>query len=166
LSLIAAGAAVRVITHARPVYSALYFVLVVLAVSGLLLMLHAEFLAIALVLVYAGAILVTYIFVIMLAQQQGVAPHDASAREPFWACLAGFALLTAIGTQLLIGSPPDVPLTGVPSGASQVVDLGVLLMSKYVLAVQVAGVLLLASMVGAIAIAQRKSDELKGGSIE
>ena len=70
---IAVAGAVRVVTHPRPVYSALYFVLTVFATAGLFILLWAEFMAAALVLIYAGAILVTYVFVIMLA--------SSSARE-------------------------------------------------------------------------------------
>src|SRR5947207_1273185 len=66
-SAIAIAGAVRVVTHPRPVYSALYFVLVVMASAGLFILLWAEFMAAALVIIYAGAILVTYVFVIMLA---------------------------------------------------------------------------------------------------
>ncbi len=66
-SAVAIVGAVRVITHPRPVYSALYFVLTVFASAGLFVLMFAEFMAAALVLIYAGAILVTYVFVIMLA---------------------------------------------------------------------------------------------------
>src|SRR5688500_7524070 len=66
-SAIALFAALRVITHPRPVYAALYFVLTVFATAGLFILMWAEFMAAALVLIYAGAILVTYVFVIMLA---------------------------------------------------------------------------------------------------
>src|SRR5437762_1754512 len=66
-SAIAIVGAVRVVSHPRPVYSALYFVLTVFASAGLFVLLWAEFMAAALVLIYAGAILVTYVFVIMLA---------------------------------------------------------------------------------------------------
>jgi NADH-quinone oxidoreductase subunit J len=68
-SLVALGAALRVITHPRPVYAALYFVLTVIATAGLFLILSAEFMAFAMIIVYAGAILITYLFVIMLATQ-------------------------------------------------------------------------------------------------
>ena len=99
--------AVRVITHPKPVYSALYFVLTVMATAGLFVLMWAEFMAAALVLIYAGAILVTYVFVIMLAaeaqptsQTAGGAPmheqlaeHDAISREPVVASAVGFALL-------------------------------------------------------------------------
>jgi NADH-quinone oxidoreductase subunit J len=71
--VIALGAALRVVTHSRPVYAALWFIMVVLASAGMLLILSAEFMAFALIIVYAGAILITYLFVIMLATQ---APAD------------------------------------------------------------------------------------------
>src|SRR5262245_33130545 len=63
LGLMALGGAVRVVTHSKPVYSALFFVLVVLSTAALVVMVGADFLGAALVIVYAGAILVTYVFV-------------------------------------------------------------------------------------------------------
>jgi NADH-quinone oxidoreductase subunit J len=89
VALLAAG---RVVTHPVPTYSALYFALVVLSVAVLLVMQRAEFLAVALVIIYAGAILVTYAFVIMLAQQSGAAATDAQAREPMLAILVSFVV--------------------------------------------------------------------------
>ncbi len=64
---IAIFSAACMITHTRPVFSALWFIMVVLAVTGLLILLSAEFMAAALVIIYGGAILVTYLFVLMLA---------------------------------------------------------------------------------------------------
>ncbi|MEL7237576.1 MAG: NADH-quinone oxidoreductase subunit J, partial [Planctomycetota bacterium] len=100
---------VRVITHPQPVYSALYFVLTVFSSAGLFVLCYAEFMAVALVTIYAGAILVTYTFVIMLAadaapEETGpaggeeaakrfVAAHDANARSPFMACVTGFVTM-------------------------------------------------------------------------
>ena len=101
--VIAVMAAIRVTTHRRPVFAALYFVLVVVASSGLFLTLHAEFMAFALVIVYAGAILITYLFVLMLAQQSptdgtdsGSTWYDRRPREPAIALLACFILLSAL----------------------------------------------------------------------
>jgi len=103
-TFIAVAAAVRVISHPRPVYAALYFVLVVLATCGMLVMLEAEFMAFALVIIYAGAILVTYMFVIMLATEPGrtgdpqTSPeYDREARSPMFAVLMGFTLLALVG---------------------------------------------------------------------
>lgn len=104
-SAIAILGAIRVVTHPKPVYSALYFVLTVMASAGLFVLMWAEFMAAALILIYAGAILVTYVFVIMLAAEattttsaggamhEHLAEHDAISREPIVASAVGFALL-------------------------------------------------------------------------
>ena len=163
LALIVLFGSVRMITHPKPVYSAVYFILVVVAVTGLLVLMQAEFLAAALLIIYAGAILVTYVFVIMLAQQREPAAYDSEAREPFWGCLAGFALLAVIGGQLL--SPPEVEAVAATAeqASGSVLRVGAVLMTNYVVSVQLGGVLLLAALVGAIAIARRKpADALSG----
>lgn len=98
-SAIALLGALRVVTHPRPVYAALYFVLTVFATAGLFILLWAEFMAAALVIIYAGAILVTYVFVIMLAastMSAGVArlaEYDAVSRDPAIASGVGVALM-------------------------------------------------------------------------
>jgi NADH-quinone oxidoreductase subunit J len=84
------------ITHSNPVYAALSFAMVVLATCGLFLLLAAPFLTAATVIIYAGAIIVTFLFVIMLAQQLGYSSADQRSREPFLASLAGFVLLAAV----------------------------------------------------------------------
>ena len=83
-SVIALFGAVRVVTHPRPVYSALYFVLTVFASAGLFVLLWAEFMAAALVLIYAGAILITYVFVIMLAAQSVPSEKGPGGRRGAW----------------------------------------------------------------------------------
>jgi NADH-quinone oxidoreductase subunit J len=114
-SLIGLGSALRVITHPRPVYAALYFIMSVLATAGLFLILSAEFMAFALIIVYAGAILITYLFVIMLAtqapeegQEDVLAEYDTSAREPIAATVVGFLLLGLLSAMLFRGAG-DLP---------------------------------------------------------
>lgn len=121
-ALIAVAAAARMITHARPVYSALYFVMVVLSTSGLFLLLHAEFMALALVIVYAGAILITYLFVIMLAQQAPTgedeshrAGYDRIAREPAAAAIVGFLMIAVLSRAIF---DRDVQLPPPPTQAA------------------------------------------------
>lgn len=80
----------------NPVHAALSFALVVLSTCGLFLLLAAPFLMAATIIVYAGAIVVTFLFVIMLAQQAGLASADQRSREPFLASLAGFILVGAL----------------------------------------------------------------------
>lgn len=92
--------AAGVVTHPRPINAALYFVLVTLAGAGLFVMLSAEFMAIVLIIVYAGAILVTYVFVLMLASTGGPnksAPaYDRLASQPLTAVFVSFMLLGGI----------------------------------------------------------------------
>lgn len=109
---IAILAAIRVISHQQPVYSALYFILLILSSSALYLLMGAEFMAFALIIIYAGAILITYLFVIMLATQapsetetDALSPYDALAREPLWATIAGFAIVAVLTGMVAQGLP-------------------------------------------------------------
>lgn len=115
-SLIGLGAALRVITHPRPVYAALYFILTILASAGLYLILAAEFLAFALIIIYAGAILITYLFVIMLATEapsaeriDALSEYDRYSREPIVSALTGFVLLGALSGLMATGLGHDAP---------------------------------------------------------
>lgn len=163
---VALYAAARVVTHPQPVYSAVYFVLVVVAVAGLMVLLAAEFLAVALIIIYAGAILVTYVFVMMLAHHGARADYDRATRAPFGAVLAGFVLTAAIagaigkgaatGTLTAAAPSSTAPLAGhaqLPPGNTLAVGASVL--SRYVVPLEIAGVLLLVAMIGALAVAKK-----------
>ncbi len=183
-SAIAIFAAFRVITHKRPVFSALYFVLGVLASAGLFVLLWAEFMAAALVLIYAGAILITYVFVIMLAMQASSpadelpdapptdgqrAPHDTtgrfaglmsydiSSREPLVVCAIGFALM---GILMFVTFDQAVPLQphAVETTAYATYStqqLGEYLFQHQLITLELAGIILTIAMVGAVVIARR-----------
>jgi NADH-quinone oxidoreductase subunit J len=181
-SFIALGGAVRVVTHPRPVYSALYFVLTVFATAGLFVLLWAEFMAAALVLIYAGAILVTYVFVIMLAAQattptagtEGrgefaehpaalLAEYDAVSREPVVAGAVGFTLMGVLLFVILDrGSAParapDLsPATvGLVQSQQSTQALGRYLFENHLVNLELAGLILTVAMVGAIVIARRR----------
>ncbi|MEK6644998.1 MAG: NADH-quinone oxidoreductase subunit J [Planctomycetota bacterium] len=164
LVVLALGGAVRVVTHPKPVYSALYFVMVVLSTAALMVVCGAEFLGAALVIVYAGAILVTYVFVIMLAQQSHRGPEaqvaatsdfDRHAREPFAAVAAGFVLVaTVAGVIVGQGSTPSTPMPNSPDGNTM--EIGRVLLTDFAVSVELAGVLLMVAMIGAIALARRR----------
>ncbi|MCK4658404.1 MAG: NADH-quinone oxidoreductase subunit J [Phycisphaerae bacterium] len=182
LAAVAIFGAGKVITHPKPVYSALYFVLVVLAVAFLMVMQEAEFLGIALIIVYAGAILVTYVFVIMLAQQSGASAVDGRAREPLLAVLVGFVTMAAVvsqaghlpGNSTAMVDAPDAALArlavadGIPAvdepgeaddeplGGSNTAQVGFLLFSQYVVALEIAGLLLLLALIGAVALVMKR----------
>jgi NADH:ubiquinone oxidoreductase subunit 6 (subunit J) len=84
------------ITQSNPVRAALSFALVVLSSCGLFLLQAAPFLMAATTIIYAGAIIVTFLFVLMLAQQEGRSDADWRSREPLLATIAGFVLLAAL----------------------------------------------------------------------
>jgi NADH-quinone oxidoreductase subunit J len=166
-SAIAVFAAVRVITHARPVYSALYFVLTVLASAGLFILLAADFMAAALVVIYAGAILVTYVFVIMLASQSatvddaqtggGLAAlmdYDTVAREPFFASAIGFTLAGVLLFVIFDRVPAITPAPTPGEAIGTTFALGTYLFSQQIVTLELAGLILTLAMVGAIVIAR------------
>lgn len=168
-SAVAIIGAIRVVTHPRPVYSALWFVLTVFATAGLFMLVWAEFMAAALVLIYAGAILVTYVFVIMLAAEattpgtdtsghaalSSVAEHDAVSREPLAACAVGFALM---GVLLFVifdkFDGPETTGTSVTAGTTR--QLGEFLFNNHMVSLELAGLILTIAMVGAIMIARKR----------
>lgn len=108
------------ITHRNPAYSALWFALVTLSVCGLFLLQSAPFLASATVIVYAGAIIVTFLFVLMLAQQAGATNYDQRSLQPAIASFTGFVLLGAL---LFVLTPPK-------SGEANVAGRGFLPLSE------------------------------------
>jgi NADH-quinone oxidoreductase subunit J len=176
-SVIALVAAIRVITHPRPVYSALYFVVTVFASAGLFILMYAEFMAAALVLIYAGAILITYVFVIMLAASAqspndrsplaGLADCDLNSREPFSAAIVGFALMGVLLFVIFDKAEPFPAVipdtssgTAAMSGDEQVhgstQSIGQYLFQNQMVNLELAGLILTVSMVGAIVIARRR----------
>lgn len=84
------------VTQHNPARAALSFTLVILSTCGLFLLLAAPFLMAASIIIYAGAIVVTFLFVLMLAQQIGLSNADLRSREPLFASIAGFLLLGAM----------------------------------------------------------------------
>ncbi len=91
---------VLMITAKNPVYAALWFALATLATCGLFLLQSAPFLAAATIIVYAGAVIVTFLFVIMLAQQSGAAGYDQKSGQSFMATISAFVLLGAVAMTL------------------------------------------------------------------
>lgn len=200
-SAIAIVSAVRVITHTRPVYAALWFVMVVIASAGLMLTLSAEFMAFAMLIIYGGAILVTYMFVIMLAtpprgadEKDDGPAYERIASEPMWASAAGFLLLAVVLSVVFEPMTPGVGAAdradvevikniladrnnnaaeqaglGTPSGnalvtlagqdtpveaLTNVERVGLDLFQGHPLAIELAGVILLLALIGAVVIAK------------
>jgi NADH-quinone oxidoreductase subunit J len=157
-------AGLRVITARNPVHSALFLVLAFFTAAGLWMLLEAEFLAITLVLVYVGAVMVLFLFVVMMLDI-----NLDRLREGFWDYLplAGFvSVLLVIEMALILGSRHfglDVMSTPEPHAAdySNTKELGRLLYTDYVYAFELAAVILLVAIVAAIALTLRRRKDSK-----
>ena len=181
VSLVAVISGAATIVTRSPVYAAIWFAMALTGVAGVLLVLGAQFLGVATIVVYAGAILVMFLFVLMLAQPSGLASYDRVSSEPLLSAVAGAVLLglltltigrlsaepaaccavpsrTAAVAGEPIGSKPaatDPTSTDDPLGNDQIARLGAELFGRHLLAVEVAGLLLLVALIGAVAVVSR-----------
>jgi NADH-quinone oxidoreductase subunit J len=162
-------AAVKVITTRNPVHAALYLVLAFFQASGIWLLLQAEFLAIALVLVYVGAVMVLFLFVVMMLDV-----NIDSIRVGFWknfpliglfgatiALEMSWALGNYRGTEVPKMVNAIVPQAGKFAQASNTKDLGVLLYTHYLYPLEIAAVILLVAIIAAIALTLRRRKDSK-----
>ena len=152
-------AGLRVITARNPVHAALYLVLAFFTAAGIWLMLEAEFLAITLVLVYVGAVMVLFLFVVMMLDI-----NLTRLREGFWDYLplaAIVAVLMVIEMAIVLGSKRfGIALMPAPvakgPGYSNTKELGRVLYTEYVYPFEIAAVILLVAIVAAIALTMRR----------
>ena len=142
----------------NPVSGALWMVLCLFAVACLYLTLNAAFIGVAQVLVYAGAIMVLFVFVIMLLNL-GELPTlgGLSVRR-----LAAFGLGVTVLAQLLavvavrLTDGPELPAAGQPVEATSTEAIGVALLTDHAFSLEMIGVLLLAATIGAVLLAKRR----------
>jgi NADH-quinone oxidoreductase subunit J len=173
LAVITVVSAAATVTFRNPVYCAIWFGLMLLGTAGLFIFTGAQFLAVATVVVYAGAILVTFLFVLMLAQPEGRATSDRVSWEALLSATLGMVFV-GILTMAIFGvftatpktdATPIVPptekeLTQTVLTPSHVAALGTELFGKHLVAIEVAGTLLFAALVGAaVIVSQRKTSE-------
>jgi NADH-quinone oxidoreductase subunit J len=163
LSGLVLGLGVAVITTPNVVHSVLFLVMNFLGVAVIFVVLEAEFLAVIQVLVYAGGIVVLYLFVVMLVnlKREPEAHQDPRRLSVVGLALAGAVLLELAGIIVYSYSrEPSKPVAAAAaaSGAVQgnVEQLGWLLYTDYLIPFEVASVLLLVAMVGAIVLAKRE----------
>ncbi len=165
-------AALRVIMARNPVHSALYLMLAFFQMSAIWLLLRAEFLAIVLVLVYVGAVMVLFLFVVMMLDI-----NLDSIRKGFWryfpvTALVGVLIVLEMAAVLMQGfqiggmtraaqvgaaASADNPLTHLSNTRA----LGVVLYSQYLFAVEIAAVILLVAIIAAIALTLRKRKDVR-----
>ncbi len=103
------------VTQRNPARGAIAFAFVIVSVCGLFLLLAAPFLMAATIVIYAGAIIVTFLFVLMLSQSKGSSDENDRSREPMLGSLAGFAFLGLVLFALYLGSPTAAADAGKPA---------------------------------------------------
>jgi NADH-quinone oxidoreductase subunit J len=150
-------ASLRVITARNPVHAVLFLVLAFISMSGIWMLLEAEFLAITLVLVYVGAVMVLFLFVVMMLDINLVRLREGFWRWlPFGAALAGlmvFEMIWVLGSSSNTGGMEAVRHA---ADYSNTKELGRLIYTDYVYPFEIAAVLLLVAMVAAIALTLRR----------
>ena len=155
-------AALRVITATNPVHAVMFLVLAFVSSSGIWMLLEAEFLAITLVLVYVGAVMVLFLFVVMMLDINLVRLREGFWRWlPFGAALAGlmaFEMIWVLGS-----SETSTSMTAVKHAAdySNTKELGRLIYTDYVYPFEIAAVILLVAMVAAIALTLRRRKDAR-----
>lgn len=158
-------AAFRVITAKNPVHAALYLVLAFFQAAAVWILLKAEFLAIALVLVYVGAVMVLFLFVVMMLDV-----NMDSIRQGFWRhfpIAAGLGAVIALEmSYVLMGGFREPPTSAAAPGqlgrqVSNTKELGKVLYSQYLYPLEIAAVILLVAIIAAIALTLRERKDSK-----
>lgn len=154
-------AATRVITDRNPVHAALFLVLSFFSAAALWLLLQAEFLAIVLVLVYVGAVMVLFLFVVMMLDI-----NMDKLREGFWgylplAATIGVVIVLEMAAVLLHGFSLDAQAPAAAATIGNTKELGKLIYTQYIYAFEIAAVVLLLAIVAAVALTLRRRKDTK-----
>jgi NADH-quinone oxidoreductase subunit J len=168
LSAVTIVAAACTVTFRSPVYCAVWFAMTLMGTAGIFMVQGAQFLGVATIVVYAGAILVTFLFVLMLASPKGNAYYDRISWEALLAAITGAALMGILS--VTIGKLNLDQATGPATATLQqdvlvpehVARLGAELFGRHLIAVEVAGTLLLVALIGATAIVSGQKHGIAG----
>ncbi|GAP35583.1 NADH-quinone oxidoreductase subunit J [Piscinibacter sakaiensis] len=156
-------AAFRVITARTPVYAALYLVLAFFSASCVWMLLRAEFLAISLVLVYVGAVMVLFLFVVMMLDIDVKALHEGFWKHFPVAGLVGVVIALEMAAVLLggfrLGEAPAPDAVELKLGNTKL--LGIEIYTRYLYPLQLAAVILLVAIIAAIALTLRRRKDSK-----
>ena len=161
LALVGAVSAVAMITRSNPVISAVFLILNFFALAGLYLLLNAQFISVVQVIVYAGAIMVLFLFVLMLLNTEGE-PNILANNKPikYFAILIAVLVFAQIAFLIFYQKPSAALAPQVANSveAGRIETIGTELYTNYMIPFEAAGFLLLATTVGALVLAKKKFD--------
>lgn len=158
LTALALVAAVGVITSKNPIYSVLWLIVVFFAISGHYILMNAQFLAIVNIIVYASAIMVLFLFVIMLMNFKKDAEPAKSIYLKMAGIVSGLALMVVMVAALSAADTANLVIRP-DTNVGLIQNLGRALFKTYVVPFEIASVLFLSAMIGAIVIG--KKDKVK-----
>ena len=158
LSFVAILSALMVVFSKNPVHSVLYLIITFFCIAGHYVLLNAEFLAVVHVIVYAGAIMVLFLYVIMMLNlNQESEPHKSTLLKVVATICAGLLIVVLIGslkgTELMMAQNPTDSSTGL------VKNLGKVMFNEFLLPFEITSILLLAAMVGAIMVGKSETTD-------
>lgn len=148
------GSALMVVLSSHPVRSVLFLILTFFMISANYIMLNAQFIAIVNIIVYAGAIMVLFLFVLMLLNLSKDTEPKTSILMKVSAAIAGGALVTVLVAALKDASFEVIENTDQTIGLVE--QLGMLLFNKYVLPFEVSSILFISAMVGAVLLSKKE----------
>lgn len=154
LSAMAVGSAIMMLMSKSPVKSILWLIVVFFAISGHYILLNAQFLAIVNIIVYAGAIMVLFLFVVMLMNLNAESEPAKNYRLHIIGVISGGSLLMIL-LMALLNNDRDQLLQMKVGDQGLITNLGKILFTNYVLPFEIASVLFLSAMIGAVIIGKK-----------
>lgn len=156
LSVLALFSALMVITSKNPVYSVLWLIMVFFAISGHYLLLNAQFLAIVNIIVYAGAIMVLFLYVLMLMDLKKETEPQKNRWIKLAGAVAGGCLLLVLVAALKKADTANAIAQTREGNLGLIENLGKILFNEYVVPFEISSILFLSAMVGAVVIGKKE----------
>lgn len=153
------GASILAITRKNPVYAVLWTLILFIHIAGLYLFLNAEFLAAIQIIIYAGAVLVLFLFVIMLLNLKIEELEKRFHKQWQLSLIAGMVFLifsVLILSQIAVLPPPGSYSVKTIQSEGNIMTVGKVLYTEYLLPFEIASVILLVAILGAVVLAKRK----------
>jgi len=154
LAAVAVAGAVNLIVQTHPIHSSLSLIVVMVALAGIYLLLGAELLAMVQIIVYAGAIMVLFVFIIMLLNA-GREERTSLSHAATWVGVPCGALLTIVlGWRIFLSQPGPMGRGADPEGMTR--ELSKMLFTSYVFPFELTSILILVAILGAVVLAKRE----------